>query len=336
MAIRRMFAKTVIDTDRFMEMPLSTQCLYFHLLLYGDDDGFVASPKRIMRLLGASEDDMRILIAKEYIHAFASGIIVIRHWRVHNKIRNDRYSPTTCEEISLLVLDENNVYQLLPSGSKMATVGTPHGIPTGNQSGNHVATNGIPDGIPSDNQAATNGETYGEPSGTHSGYRRGPKDRIGKVRIGKYRLGKDRLGEDRIDEMATNPPPFDEILALYHELCPAFLPVKALTQQREKAMKKLYALLGGSMEAIKEYFQKCADTPFLCGKNRDGWRANLDFLLDQNKYISIMEGKYDAWKDTSGRNGIGSGHSDKAEGEASSFGAELEAFERQQNLPGEL
>ena len=331
MAIRRMFAKTVIDTDRFMEMPLSTQCLYFHLLLYGDDDGFVASPKRIMRLLGASEDDMRILIAKEYIHAFESGIIVIRHWRVHNKIRNDRYSPTTCEEISLLVLDENNVYQLLPSGSEpsgnqMATVGNPHCLTNGNQSGNHVATNGIPDGIPSDTQAATSGVTCGEPSGTHSGYRRGPKDRIGK----------DRLGKVRTDEAATNPPPFDEILALYHELCPAFLPVKALTQQREKAMKELYALLGGSMEAIKEYFQKCADTPFLCGKNRDGWRANLDFLLDRNKYISIMEGKYDAWKDTDGRNGIGSGHSDKAEGEASSFGAELEAFERQQNLPGEL
>ena len=117
-AIRRMYAKSVVDTDKFMEMPMSTQCLYFHLLLYGDDDGFVASPKRIMRLLGASEDDMWILIAKGYILAFESGIIVIRHWRVHNKIRNDRYSPTVHSEISLLVLDcsaaSKNRYLLQP------------------------------------------------------------------------------------------------------------------------------------------------------------------------------------------------------------------------------
>ncbi len=332
MAIRRMYAKSVIDTDKFMEMPMSTQCLYFHLLLYGDDDGFVASPKRIMRLLGASEDDMWILIAKGYILAFESGIIVIRHWRVHNKIRNDRYSPTVHSEISLLVLDENNVYQLLPSGSESsgnltATVGIP--------CGNHAATVGIPDGEPNGNQMEPDGETCDIPSDRHTGNRRGPKDRIGKDRLGEDSIGEVREDEDRSGEM-DYAPPYDEILVLYHSLCHEFLPAKVLTPQRKKAMAELYALLGGSMEAIKDYFQRCADTPFLCGKNRDGWKANLDFLLDPSKYANIVEGKYDVWREPDGRNGTGNRDSGKPEREISSLGADYEAFEKQQKLPGDV
>ena len=115
MANRRMYAKSVIDTDKFMEMPISTQCLYFHLLLRGDDDGFVASPKLIMRQLRASEDDMKILIAKEYVIAFESGVIVIRDWFVHNQLRHDRYTPTAHMEKSLLVLNKDKTYQLMPS-----------------------------------------------------------------------------------------------------------------------------------------------------------------------------------------------------------------------------
>ena len=128
----------------------------------------------------------------------------------------------------------------------------------------------------------------------------------------------------------------DDILTLYHEICPSLPSVKVVTPQRKKAMEELYALLGEDLEAIKEYFQKCADTPFLCGKSKNGWRANLDFLLVPDKCAHIMEGKYDAWRDTDGRNGADRGDSGSSEGEASSFGAELEAFERQQDLPGEL
>ena len=111
MAQRRMFSKHVIDTDDFLEMPASSQVLYFHLAMRADDDGFIASPKRIMRLIGAGQDDMKILMAKGYIIAFESGVCVIRHWRMHNYIKKDRYHETVYkEEKRELDIDENQAY----------------------------------------------------------------------------------------------------------------------------------------------------------------------------------------------------------------------------------
>lgn len=111
MAERRMFAKTIIDSDSFLDMPLSAQCLYFHLSMRADDDGFVNNPRKIMRMIGASDDDARILIAKKFLIAFESGVVVIKHWRIHNYIRKDTYNETKYkEEKATLALDENNSY----------------------------------------------------------------------------------------------------------------------------------------------------------------------------------------------------------------------------------
>jgi hypothetical protein len=110
-AERRMFAKTIIDSDAFLDMPQSTQLLYFHLSMRADDDGFINNPKKIQRMIGCSEDDLKILITKKFIITFESGVIVIKHWKIHNYIRNDRYKETTYkEEKSTLILDENNAY----------------------------------------------------------------------------------------------------------------------------------------------------------------------------------------------------------------------------------
>lgn len=112
MAERRMFAKTIIDSDAFLDMPLSAQCLYFHLSMRADDDGFVNNPKKIQRMIGASDDDCRLLIAKKFLIAFESGVIVIKHWKIHNYIRKDTYNETNYKfEKSTLVLDENNAYK---------------------------------------------------------------------------------------------------------------------------------------------------------------------------------------------------------------------------------
>ena len=113
MAERRMMSKKIIHNDAFLDMPTSTQNLYFHLLLEADDDGFVGSPKRIQRSIGASDDDVRLLLAKKFILLFESGVIVIKHWRIHNYIQNDRYNPTTyTEEKSKLGIKKNNVYTM--------------------------------------------------------------------------------------------------------------------------------------------------------------------------------------------------------------------------------
>lgn len=111
MANKRMFNIKIVDSDAFLDMPLSAQCLYFHLNMRADDDGFVGNPKRIQRLVGASEDDLKLLIAKRFLLTFENGVIVIKHWRMHNTLSTNRYSETVyTDEKKLLKLKENNSY----------------------------------------------------------------------------------------------------------------------------------------------------------------------------------------------------------------------------------
>ena len=111
MAERRMFAKTIIDSDAFLDMPITARLLYYDLGMRADDDGFVNSPKKIMRIIGASQDDLNILIAKKFIIPFDNGVVVIKHWRIHNYIRKDTYNETTYkDQKALLTLDENKAY----------------------------------------------------------------------------------------------------------------------------------------------------------------------------------------------------------------------------------
>lgn len=114
MAERRMFAKTIIDSDAFIEMPMSARLLYYDLSMRADDDGFVNSPRKIMRMVGATTDDMNILIARKFVIAFENGVVVIKHWRIHNYIQSDRYKETTYkEQKALLEYDENKAYRLM-------------------------------------------------------------------------------------------------------------------------------------------------------------------------------------------------------------------------------
>jgi hypothetical protein len=106
-----MFAKTIVLSDAFLDMPMSARCLYFTLGMLADDDGFVNSPKSIMRQVGATLDDMRILQAKKFILDFDTGVIVIKHWRIHNYIQKDRYKESKyLEEKSTLEIDQNGAY----------------------------------------------------------------------------------------------------------------------------------------------------------------------------------------------------------------------------------
>lgn len=113
MAERRMFAKTIIDSDAFLDMPMSAQLLYFHLSMRADDDGFINKPKSIMRMCGSKDDDIKLLFAKKFLIPFESGVVVIKHWKIHNYIRKDTYTETKYkEEKNLLEFDENNAYRL--------------------------------------------------------------------------------------------------------------------------------------------------------------------------------------------------------------------------------
>lgn len=111
MAQRRMFSMKIIDTDLFLDMPVSSQLLYFHLSMRADDDGFISSPKKIIKMVNCSEDDLRVLEAKQFVIPFDNGICVIKHWRIHNYIQKDRYTETMyLEEKHLLNIDDNGAY----------------------------------------------------------------------------------------------------------------------------------------------------------------------------------------------------------------------------------
>ena len=110
-----MLAKTIIDSDAFLDMPVTARLLYYDLAMRADDDGFVNSPKKIMRMIGASQDDLTILGLRKFIIPFETGIVVIKHWKIHNYIRKDTYNETKYkEEKAELELDENNAYRLRP------------------------------------------------------------------------------------------------------------------------------------------------------------------------------------------------------------------------------
>lgn len=137
----------LIDSDLFLDLPLSAQALYFHMLMRADDDGFINSPMRLLRTLGCNTDDYKLLIAKDLILTFETGVIVIKHWRLHNYLRKDRYRESICkEEKEQLYLDGDNTYTFQNTGKKL------------------LENTGIPNG----NQTETNG------------YRRLGKDRLGK------------------------------------------------------------------------------------------------------------------------------------------------------------
>ena len=117
MASKRMFNLSIVDSDAFLDLPLSTQALYFHLNMRADDDGFISNPKKISRTIGASEDDLKLLILKRFVLVFEDGVIVIKHWRMHNTIKKDRYKRTNyIDDLKQLSIKENGAYTFSETG----------------------------------------------------------------------------------------------------------------------------------------------------------------------------------------------------------------------------
>lgn len=199
MAERRMFTKKIIDSDAFLDMPLSTQALYFHLNMRADDDGFVNNPKKICRMIGASEDDLKVLISKRFVLTFNNGVIVIKHWRMHNLLRKDRYKPTQYQE-------QFKEIELKTNGAYTEKRREPLKI----EGSASTATNWQPDG----NQLAT-------------------QDRVGKDRIDKVSLDK---VSGRIGSNDNNI--YNTIIQLYNDLCPSFPPIRSISGTRMETVNE--------------------------------------------------------------------------------------------------
>lgn len=118
MAIRRMLSRAVVDSDAFLDLPVGARLLYYDMVMRADDDGMVDGPRKIMRMVGATQSDLDALLESKYVLMLTQGIVVIRHWYVHNSIRHDRYTPTIyTAQRSMLQLGDDKVYHLLPEGA---------------------------------------------------------------------------------------------------------------------------------------------------------------------------------------------------------------------------
>lgn len=196
MAQRRMFSKRITDTDKFLDMSLSTQALYFHLNMAADDDGFIDRPKTIQRTIGASEDDFKILVAKQFIIPFDSGVVVIKDWYIHNFIRKDTYQPTLYQEEKMMIEDHMPKQEINKKNIRKSVDGT-------STKRRRLV-----------NEASTERQQL-----VDSG-----KDRIGKDRIGKDKLDKDSVEEKNGDSSsASNELSLRYFYEKYEEVVGRFL-----------------------------------------------------------------------------------------------------------------
>lgn len=257
MAERRMFAKTIIDSDAFLEMPLSTQALYFHLSMRADDDGFINNPKKIQRMIGSMDDDLKLLFVKNFLIPFDSGVVVIKHWKIHNYIRNDRYKETVYqEEKAMLMTKENKAYTL--------------GIPNGYQTDTQYRIG--KDRIGKD--SIVEGEARLLPSGQMSG-QNSPE------------IEKEIETEKEIKKID-----YQLIADMYNDTCVSFPRVQSLSEKRKKAIKA--RLKQYTVEDFKLLFTKAEASSFLKGGNDRDWSANFDWLIMDGNMAKVLSGNYDS------------------------------------------
>ena len=302
MAEKRMFTKQVTDTDAFQEMPLSTQALYFHLNMHADDDGFVKNPKKITRMIGAAEDDLRLLVAKRFVIAFdASGILVIKHWRMHNTLRADRYHPTEyVEELRMLGLKSNKSYTDDLSNPDIVCM-------LGRQEQRQ-----IPPEIEVSEEAPVNQvETSGKPSGNHMATTWQPSG-TADIGIDKNRIG---IEEISIDKGISTTKSQEEVKTLSNErVCRTKDVRRIMDAWNATGLKKVLAIspdtdrgkmtrkrvVDYGVDAVLEAINKIGNSKFCSGDNQKGWTATYDWFIRPSNFQKCLEGNYDDRQASSG------------------------------------
>ena len=275
MANRRMLSLNVIDSDMFLDLPISSQNLYFHLCMRADDDGFIKNPRRIQRMIGAADDDLRLLIAKQFIIPFDSGIVVIKHWRIHNYIQKDRYHGTMClDEKSQISVGKDGSYELLPDNAEPLK---------------------IQDSLTKDTDCAQ------DVSNMDTECVQDASNMDTEVRL---ELGKDRLelnNTDSKESVSPNPAgSYTEIQHLYNEICKSFPKCVKLSERRRRAIGARMRA-GYTLEDFERLFKKAEQSEFLKGGNDRDWRADFDWMLKDSNIVKVLEGKYDDRNRSNGR-----------------------------------
>nr|DAM33904.1 MAG TPA: replisome organizer [Caudoviricetes sp.] len=276
-----MFTMKIVDSDAFLDMPATTQCLYFHLNMRADDDGFIGNPKRIMKITGASEDDLRLLIAKRFVLTFEDGVIVIKHWRMHNTLSRDRYTETSyIDEKRMLLLKENGSYSLA--------------------SGNVIDDTKL---IERSNRQTHNRRNK-DATKTHSGKGLGidigkdiDKDiDIDKEKDNKLIVSKDTICQTDVRRVIEEWKKLQEV---------GINPIRDI-----KPSSKRYQLLKGrireyGIDEVLNAINNVRNSDFLRGENNRGWMITFDWFVKPNNFTKVLEGNYNVIKGGDIKHGTG-------------------------------
>ena len=269
MANKRMFTMKIVDSDAFLDMPLSTQCLYFHLNMRADDDGFVGNAKRVMKVIGASDDDLKLLIAKRFVLCFEDGVIVIKHWRMHNTLSQGRYHETQyLDEKSLLKIKDNGSYSL--NGGKLV-----------------------------------NDEKLVEMSKRQTNNRRTIDEHETNPDIGidlDKDIDKDRGLDKELDIAPVITVSKDTVCQSDVRRC-----VEEWNALEQFGVSRISKISSSSkryknlVARIKQYglsevlraIEKVKRSDFLQGKNKNGWFITFDWFVLPNNFPKVLDGNYD-------------------------------------------
>lgn len=269
MANKRMFTMKIVDTDAFLDMPLSTQCLYFHLNMRADDDGFIGNPKRIEKIIGANDDDLKLLIAKRFVILFDDGVIVIKHWRMHNTLSRDRYIETSyTDEKKKLLLKDNGSYSLT--------------------NGNSIDDTKL---IERSNRQTQKRRKTDEQK-THSDKDIGldkdleldldiELDKDKEKDINDLIVSKDTIRQTDVQRIIDEWNTLEEF---------GINPVKRMTSKREQAVKA--RIRQNHMDDILEAIENIRHSSFLQGQNKEGWMITFDWFLKPGNFAKVFEGNY--------------------------------------------
>ena len=258
LAQKRMFTMKIVDSDAFLDMPATTQCLYFHLNMRADDDGFIGNPKRIMKITGASEDDLRLLIAKRFVLTFEDGVIVIKHWRMHNTLSRDRYTETSyIDEKRMLLLKENGSYSLA--------------------SGNVIDDTKLIERSNRQTQQRRNKDA----TKTHSD--KGLDIDIDKEKDNKLIVSLDTICQTDVRRVIEEWNKLQEV---------GINPIRDI-----KPSSKRYQLLKGrireyGIDEVLNAINNVRNSDFLRGENNRGWMITFDWFVKPNNFLKTLEGNY--------------------------------------------
>lgn len=260
MAQKRMFTMKIVDSDAFLEMPLSTQCLYFHLNMRADDDGFIGNTKRIMKIIGASEDDLRLLIAKRFVLTFEDGVIVIKHWRMHNTLSRDRYAETSyTDEKKMLLLKDNGSYSL-----------------TG---GNPIDDTRLIERSGRQTQQRRNKDA----TKTHSDKGLDIDKDIDKEKDNKLIVSKDTICQTDVRRVIEEWNKLQEV---------GINPIRDIKPSSKRCQLLKGRIREYGIDEVLNAINNVRKSDFLRGENNRGWMITFDWFVKPNNFLKTLEGNY--------------------------------------------